>query len=244
VSTSSGGKGETAAILLAAGSSRRMGEVDKLWADLGGVPVLAYSIVELATSPQVDRLVIVAPEAHHPDLIALVPSGVEVQLVEGGARRQDSVAAGVAAAPDAAWYLVHDGARPFVTKELVARVLEGAREAGAAVPGVHVADTIKRVDDAGRVEETLQRASLRAIQTPQAFAGELLRRAHAEVTSGVTDDAAMVEALGEPVLVVEGDARNLKLTTPVDLEQARGMVEERHHESRHEPRAREHGGGA
>jgi 2-C-methyl-D-erythritol 4-phosphate cytidylyltransferase len=225
VSATRSDEGETVAILLAAGSSRRMGEVDKLWADLGGAPVLAYSIVELATSPAVDRLVIVAPEAHHADLISLVPAGVEVQLAEGGARRQDSVAAGVAAAPDAAWYLVHDGARPFVTSELMARVLEGAQEAGAAAPGVHVTDTIKRVDGADRVAETLDRASLRAIQTPQAFAGKLLRRAHAEVTVDMTDDAAMVEALGEPVLVVEGDARNLKLTTPADLEQARAMLE-------------------
>lgn len=219
-----GGAGEVVAILLAAGSSQRMGEVDKLWADLGGAPVIAHAIVELATADEVDRLVIVAPEAHHPDLLALVPAGVELRLVEGGARRQDSVAAGMAASPDAAWYVVHDGARPFVTQELVTRVLEGAQAAGAAVPGVRVTNTIKRVDGEGRVVETLDRASLRSIQTPQAFAGELLRRAHAEVTAGVTDDAAMVEALGEPVLVVEGDVRNLKLTTPADLERARAMV--------------------
>ncbi len=216
--------GETVAILLAAGSSARMGEIDKLWADLDGAPVIAHSIRQLAKAPGVDRLVIVAPRAHHADLAELTPSGSDTHCVEGGARRQDSVAAGIAYAPEAAWYLVHDGARPFVSAALLARVLEAARETGAAVPGAAVTDTIKRVDDSGRVEETLNRASLRAIQTPQAFAGPLLRRAHEQSHGDVTDDAAMVEALGEPIAVVEGERMNLKLTTPADLEVARALL--------------------
>ncbi len=219
-------EGEVVAILLAAGSSERMGELDKLWADLGGRPVIARSMEPLA-SAGIDHLVIVAPAARHADLAALAPSGLDVTCVEGGARRQDSVAAGIAAAPEATWYLVHDGARPLASAALAERVLAGAREAGAAVPGVAVADTVKRVDGADRVETTLDRTSLRAIQTPQAFEGAVLRRAHATIVEDVTDDAAMVEALGGPIAVVDGERANLKLTTPDDLAVARALLAQR-----------------
>jgi 2-C-methyl-D-erythritol 4-phosphate cytidylyltransferase len=89
---------------------------------------------------------------------------------------------------------------------------------------VPVADTLKQIDEAGRVVQTVDRATVRAIQTPQAFAGDLLRRAHATVTNDVTDDAAMIEAVGEPVFVVEGDPANLKVTRPIDLELARSLL--------------------
>ncbi|MEX2445873.1 MAG: 2-C-methyl-D-erythritol 4-phosphate cytidylyltransferase, partial [Dehalococcoidia bacterium] len=127
-------------------------------------------------------------------------------------------------APEAAWYLVHDGARPLATPALAARVLQAAREHGAAVPGVPVVDTVKRVDGTGRVLDTFDRAELRAVQTPQAFRGELLRRAHAEVREDVTDDAAMLERLGCPVVVVDGDPANRKVTTPEDLVIARALL--------------------
>jgi len=215
------------AIVLAAGRSTRMGGDDKLAADLNGRPVIAYALDVLGSLDGLAALVIVASEERHTELRLLAPSVVEVRCVVGGDRRQDSVAAGVAAAPDAAWYLIHDGARPMVTQELADRVLAGARNHGAAVPGVPVSDTLKRVDDDGRVLATVDRASVRAIQTPQAFAGDLLRRAHAAVTDDVTDDAAMVEALGEPVFIVEGDPANLKVTRPVDLDLARSLLAER-----------------
>ena len=219
--------GETVAILLAAGTSQRMGDIDKLWTDLGGEPVIGRSLGVLASHPAVDRVLVVAPAARHEALCALAPAGAVVRCVEGGARRQDSVAAGLAAAAGAAWYLVHDGARPLIDDALVSRVLEGARaggEAGAAVPGVAVSDTVKRVAATGRVEETLERASLRAIQTPQAFAGALLRRAHAEVQADATDDAAMVEALGASVVVVAGEDANVKITTPADVAVAAALL--------------------
>lgn len=213
-------------ILLAAGSSSRMGGADKLWADLGGAPLIARSLRTLAGVSGVTRLVIVAPAERHAALLDLAAAfTVEATCVEGGARRQDSVAAGIAAAPDAAIYLVHDGARPLVPAEVVARVLAGARETGAAVPAVPVTDTIKRIDGEGNVEETVDRSSLRAVQTPQGFAGDVLRRAHAEVQGDATDDASMVERLGLPVAVVEGDPANLKVTTPADLAVARALLE-------------------
>ncbi len=218
---------EVVAIVLAAGRSTRMGGDDKLAGDLNGRPVIAYALEVLGSLDRLATLVIVASEERHSELRLLAPSGIEVRCVVGGDRRQDSVAAGIAAAPDAAWYLVHDGARPLVTRELADRVLVGARSHGAAVPGIPVSDTLKQVDEDGLVLATVDRASVRAVQTPQAFAGDLLRRAHAAVTDDVTDDAAMVEALGEPVVVVEGDPANLKVTRPIDLDLARSLLAER-----------------
>ncbi|MBM3140010.1 MAG: 2-C-methyl-D-erythritol 4-phosphate cytidylyltransferase [Chloroflexi bacterium] len=218
--------GGVAAILIAAGRSQRMGGADKLWAELDGVPLVGWSLRALAAMADVGEVVVVAPAARHAALLALAGEApASVRCVEGGARRQDSVAAGVAAAPGAAWYLVHDAARPLVTAALARSVLAAARDgSGAAIPAVAPTDTIKRVDGAGRVVETLDRAWLRAVQTPQAFAGELLRRAHAEVHADVTDDASMVERLGVAVAVVPGDPRNLKVTTPADLVVARALL--------------------
>jgi 2-C-methyl-D-erythritol 4-phosphate cytidylyltransferase len=215
-----------AAILLAAGSSSRMGGVDKLWTEVAGQPLVAYSLLTLANLEAVSIVVAVAPAARHEELRRLFVGfeGCELRCVEGGARRQDSVAAGIAAAPEAGWFLVHDAARPLVTAEVCTRVIEAARAHGAAVPAVPVADTIKRVAEDGRVLETPDRASLRAVQTPQGFAATLLRRAHAEVTSDVTDDAAQVEALGESVYVVPGDTRNFKVTTLADLDVVRALI--------------------
>ena len=218
-----------AVIVLAAGSSARMGGVDKLWAELDGAPLVARSLRTLAALEAVTTLVIVAPAARHEALRALLeptPAEVhaEVICVEGGARRQDSVAAGIAAAPDADWYLVHDAARPLVSAALCARLLDAARGTGAAIPVLPVADTIKRVDEQGRVLDTLDRATLRAVQTPQVFAGALLRRAHAEVRGEVTDDASMVEALGAPVATVPGEPGNLKVTTASDLVVVRALL--------------------
>jgi 2-C-methyl-D-erythritol 4-phosphate cytidylyltransferase len=228
------GRQRIAAIILAAGSSARMGGIDKIWAPLDGAPVLAHSLRAFAAvrtaegAPAITDLVLVAPEDRHPALLDLATGlGLTVHTVEGGTRRQDSVARGLAAAPDADWYLVHDGARPLVTPDLIARVLAGAREHGAAVPGILVHDAIKRVDRTGRVITSVDRSMLRAVQTPQGFAGHLLRRAHATVRASVSDDAAMVEALGAPVQTVEGDPENLKITTTHDLDIARHLLSRR-----------------
>lgn len=224
----SSAQGGLAVIVLAAGSSARMGGVDKLWADLHGRPLIAHSIATMGALDGLRTLVLVGPASRHPDLTAAAADaaagGVDVRCVEGGARRQDSVAAAIAAAPDAAWYVVHDGARPFASAALARRVIEGARRHGAVIPGIPVTDTVKHIAADGRILATVERASLRAVQTPQGFAGTLLRRAHAEVTSDVTDDAAMVEWLGVPVFVVPGDPANIKITTPTDLTIARALL--------------------
>ncbi|HJM75447.1 MAG TPA: 2-C-methyl-D-erythritol 4-phosphate cytidylyltransferase [Dehalococcoidia bacterium] len=215
----------TTAILLCAGSSARMGGEDKLWADLGGEPLIAHSLRTLASLDAIDVLVLVAPAQRHAMLRSLAGEvAAELRTAEGGARRQDSVASGIAAAPDAAWYLVHDGARPLLSTEVACRTLDAAQAHGAALPAVVVADTLKRVEDGGRILDTVDRIDLRAVQTPQAFAGDLLRSAHAGSNEDATDDAMLVERLGEPVYAVEGDALNLKVTTPADLALARALL--------------------
>jgi len=216
----------TAAILLAAGASTRMGGVDKLWYEVEGLPLVGYALRTLAELDEVGVVVVVAPADRHEALQGLVTDlhRVELRCVEGGARRQDSVAAGLDAAPEAEWVLVHDAARPLVTREVCSAVLRAARAHGAAIPAVPLADTVKRVDVNGRVLETVDRGALRAVQTPQAFAAELLRRAHTEVTWDVTDDASQVEALGEVVYAVAGDPRTFKVTTAEDLEMVRTLM--------------------
>ncbi|MFN8639554.1 MAG: 2-C-methyl-D-erythritol 4-phosphate cytidylyltransferase [Dehalococcoidia bacterium] len=228
-----GTHGATVAILLAAGSSSRMGAPTS-YGSISAVRVLAHSLRTLAGIEEIDTLVVVAPAEHHAELYRLgVSAGRRVVCVEGGARRRDSVRAGMGAAADAAWYLVHDGARPLASPSLVRRLLEAVRTRRAVVPALAVVDTIKRVDALGVVRETLPRAELRAVQTPQAFAGDLLRRAHALDEADATDDAALVERLGEAVHVIDGEPANLKVTTPEDLDRARSLLDAASHGGQH-----------
>jgi 2-C-methyl-D-erythritol 4-phosphate cytidylyltransferase len=148
------------------------------------------------------------------------------KVVAGGERRRDSVAAGLAALDDCEWIVVHDGARPFVTADLVVRGLANARETGAAIAALPTRDTIKRVDGLD-VVETLSRAELWAVQTPQIFRRDLLAAALASTTADVTDEATLVERIGGAVRVFEGSAANFKITTPDDMEIARAMLHAR-----------------
>ena len=217
----------TAAILLAAGVSRRMGGLDKLWAEICGRPLLALALQRLAAVDEIEEIVVVAPHARHAaieELAAALGIATRLRCVEGGEQRRDSVAAGLAALADARWVLVHDSARPLASSALASRALAAAREAGAAVPGLPVADTIKRVDGEGLVQDTPDRASLRAIQTPQAFDAALLRRAHATIEGDATDDAALVEQLGAPVRVIDGEQQAFKVTTAEDLDRLRALL--------------------
>jgi len=202
-------------VLVAAGEGRRFG------GPKGAVELLGKPLVERAAAVfagMADRVAVLRTE----ELDRFDLPGWK--RVAGGRRRRDSVARGLAALdPGTTLVLVHDAARPLVTKELVERVLRAAAGADAVVPGIPVADTIKRVEGA-RVVETPDRATLVAVQTPQAFRVPLLRRALESSPGDATDDAALVEALGEPVVVVLGDPANLKVTTPLDLAAARAFL--------------------
>ncbi len=202
---------------------------DKLWIDLCGQPLLARTIAAVAALPNLAELVVVAgPEtlARAADLIGQDPWTKVNQWVPGGATRQDSVYCGLQALGDHPIVLVHDGARPLVRLETLQRGVAAALVQGAALAAVPVTDTIKAVDGDERVRSTLDRAVLRAAQTPQVFAGPLLREAYARVGAAradCTDDAAVVEAAGIPVYVFLGDRDNIKVSTPADVALVRAL---------------------
>jgi 2-C-methyl-D-erythritol 4-phosphate cytidylyltransferase len=222
---------ETMAILVAAGRGERMGAGrPKAFVSLGGQTLLERSARALLAAPSVGGLVAVVPADTLDEARTVVHAlGTRCQVVAGGARRQDSVRAGLAALPEGfdGVVLVHDAARPFVSAEIVEAVGRAAREHGAAIPVVALADTVKEVSD-GRVTATVDRERLAAAQTPQAFRSELLARAYAQAFAdgvSLTDESMAVERLGLPVACVPGSARNRKLTTADDLEWAERVLE-------------------
>ncbi|MDT8435367.1 MAG: 2-C-methyl-D-erythritol 4-phosphate cytidylyltransferase [Gemmatimonadota bacterium] len=219
----------TAAVVVAAGRGSRVGGTPKQFRDLGGVPLVAWACTALRRHPAVEHVVLCVP----PDAAASPPEALRALadiIVPGGGSRRESVDLGLAAVPPAARrVLVHDGARPFLAADLVDRLV-AALEAGpgAVVPAVPPVDTVKVVDPAGWVVATPERRSLRCVQTPQAFDAALLRRLHAaarEAGTEASDDAGLAELAGEPVRVVEGDVRNVKITSARDLSFARWWVE-------------------
>ncbi|MGH3828605.1 MAG: 2-C-methyl-D-erythritol 4-phosphate cytidylyltransferase [Pseudonocardiaceae bacterium] len=211
---------QVAALVPAAGQGVRLAAgIPKAFALLNGRPLLWYCVRGLLASGCV-QVVVVAVDEHHHDQAraATAESGGRVRIVTGGAHRAASVQAALGAVPDAEVVLVHDAARcltPVSVIQAVARaVLAGAR---AVVPVLPVVDTIKRVDSDGRVVGTVDRDTLRVVQTPQGFAADLLRRAHQASPGPVTDDAGLVEALGVTVTTLPGHPHAFKITTPFDL---------------------------
>jgi 2-C-methyl-D-erythritol 4-phosphate cytidylyltransferase len=222
------------AVVAAAGDGRRLGQDrPKAFVKLGDRPLVAHAIELFEGHPRVDRMVIVVPEGWEEPTALLadeLAAGKLVASIAGGPSRALSVAAGLAEVDDAASaVLVHDAARPFASPELVDRVLDALQDADGAVPGLPVSDTVKRVRD-GAAVETLDRAELRAVQTPQAFRAEALRRAYSgspDDISAATDCAQLVERAGGRVVVVEGAPANLKITDAADLERAEAFVKGR-----------------
>lgn len=225
-------------VVVAAGASRRMGGIDKLLAPIGDRPLLAWTLAALATATVVRRIVVVTSAANVRSVVDApwLPDLV-IDVVVGGERRQESVAAGVArlgveqatggepdqAAPGAHVILVHDGARPLVAGTLVDAVAHAAATHGAAIPAVPIAETVKRVE-AGTVTGTIDRDTLAIAQTPQGVRADLLARAYARFPpdglESFTDEAALLEACRIPVHVIPGDPSNLKVTVPGDLDRA------------------------
>ena len=210
-----------------------MGGTDKLSHEIGGRPLLAWSIDALTVVPEIERVVVVTAADHVAELrdAPWLPAEV-VAVVAGGARRHESVAAGAAAldaidAPDDRVVLVHDGARPLVSAELVRAILDAAARDGAAIPVVPIAETVKRVEN-GRVAETVDREKLAAAQTPQGVRRGLLRSAFARYPPGGpetwTDEAALLEACRIVVHAIPGETSNLKVTVPADLDRVRSAL--------------------
>lgn len=211
------------AVVAAGGSSRRMGGENKLTAFLDGVPVLARTLLALDAASLVDEIVVAVREEDlvaTADLCKIYAVTKPVKIVRGGATRLESVRAALLECRESAAFLaVHDGARPLAEPELIDRVIALAHNTNAAAPAVPVKDTIKIVRE-NVVERTPDRASLRAVQTPQAFDAQLLRAAlQSAQTSGidVTDDCSAVELLGKEVYLTNGSYENIKITTPEDM---------------------------
>ncbi|MDY7019268.1 MAG: 2-C-methyl-D-erythritol 4-phosphate cytidylyltransferase [Chloroflexota bacterium] len=207
------------AIILAAGSGQRMGGIEKILAPLGGKPLLTWSADTCEQCDLVEQIVIVMNEKHWElgQKLKNERGWRKVTLCLGGARRQDSVRAGVSCLKECDWVIVHDAARPFLTSKLVEDGLKMALETGAAVAAIPVKDTIKLVEDSGVVKETPPRDKLWASQTPQVFRFDLLIQAYKELEDEVTDDSAALERLGYKVKLYIGDYNNIKVTTPEDL---------------------------
>ena len=214
-------------IVVAAGGSARMRGADKLFAPLAGRPLLAHVLSRFQESPTVDRIALVLSSENLErgrDLATEYGMTKISPICLGGPRRQDSVRLGLEALGECDWVFVHDGARLLVNP-LISEGLEAAQETGAAVPAVPITDTVKSAGPDGAVERTLDRSRLWAAQTPQVFRYDLLLRAHREVSADVTDDAAMLEALGLPVKLYLGSPLNIKVTNLEDLRTAEALLE-------------------
>lgn len=219
------------AVIVAAGSASRMGGIDKVMASLRGEPMIAHTVRAFQECDAIREIVIVTREELIRPIADLCRGMEKVKaVVVGGSSRQESVHLGLNALSERVELAaIQDGARPLVTWQLIDRVVRAANSYGAAVPVIPVKDTIK-ITDSALVISTPDRSTLRAVQTPQVFDFDLLRGALKKAqTEGfeITDDCSAVEALGFRVKTVEGDEKNLKVTTPFDLKIAQMLMEER-----------------
>ena len=218
-----------AVIIVAAGSGTRLGaDLPKAFVPVGGRPMLAHALHSVLGMSERADIVVVAPADRLDEArtIAADAGAPETTVVAGGATRQASVAAGLAAiGDDVDLVLVHDAARALTPSTQFDRVVVAVRASGrGAVPGLAVADTIKRADASGEILETVDRSALSAVQTPQGFPRTQLAEAYAAQPDDFTDDAALVAAAGHPVGLVPGDPRAFKITTPWDLVRAEQLL--------------------
>ncbi len=218
-------------VIVAAGSASRMGGIDKVMAQLGEEPMIVRTVRAFETSDVIREIVVVTRPELIGSITKLCTAFTKVKaVVAGGADRSESVQKGLdALSSKVRLAAVHDGARPLITQAVIDRTVRAAHSYGAAAPGIPVKDTIKTVQG-GIVKDTPDRSCLRAIQTPQVFDIQLLKGALKKAQTekaAITDDCSAVERLGMSVRIVEGDERNLKITTPIDLKLAEALLEEK-----------------
>jgi len=232
LSTASGGK--TVAIIVAGGSSSRMKGINKQFSLLLGKSVLLRSIEAFNNCNFVDRIVIVARPQDIPEVQRMVSDNSfskVTDIVEGGSCRAESVKNGVlAAGDDAGIFLIHDGARPLVTREIIESVKNAAELYGAAACAVPLKDTVKKVDLSGKIIDTPDRSQLVAVGTPQGFKSDIYKKALVsvgELSDKITDDCMLVELSGQTVYTVEGSYDNIKITSPIDIIIAESILRER-----------------
>jgi len=206
-------------VIVAAGTSQRMAGINKLFAPLKEKPLLAWSVDTCQRYGLVQQIILVLNDKDlaRGQKLKVGRGWSKVTLCPGGARRQDSVRQGLRQIRDSDWVMIHDGARPFLTLDLIKDGLKIVEETGAAVAAVPVKDTIKLASDEKMIRKTLQRERLWAVQTPQIFSFDMITRAYENLTVEVTDDATVVERLGYKVQLYMGDYKNIKVTTTEDL---------------------------
>lgn len=211
---------QVGAVIPAAGMGTRMGLANKIFAQLAGRPLLVWVLDVFQGCPSIDKVVVVlsGDELERCWKLAREYGWSKVEAVcQGGVRRQDSVREGLKRLSGCDWVVIHDGARPCVTDNLIERGLIEARDTGAAIAAVPVKDTIKIIGSGSLVEETPKRRNLWAVQTPQVFRLDIISKAYREGGNEVTDDAMLVEKMGYRVKVYMGSYENIKVTTPDDL---------------------------
>ncbi len=217
------------AVIVGAGYSQRMGE-DKIFLLLAGKPLIAWSVDACQYHESINQIVLVLNESN-------INSGRRLaterdwskvkEICPGGLQRQDSVKNGLERLVDCNWVLIHDGARPFLTHDLIRDGLKAARVTGAAAAAIPVKDTIKMSDNTGMVTETLKRQQLWTVQTPQVFRFDIITYAYEQVKDAVTDDASLVEKLGYQVKLYVGSYGNIKVTTPEDMALAEVLAKDK-----------------
>ncbi|MGN0355838.1 MAG: 2-C-methyl-D-erythritol 4-phosphate cytidylyltransferase [Muricoprocola sp.] len=223
------------AIVLAAGRGKRMGTaIPKQFLEIEGKPVIYYTLQSFEMSELVDEVILVTGEETkeycQKEIVEKFGFHKVRKVISGGKERYDSVYEGLKACEDCSYVYIHDGARPFVTEDVIRRTLEGAKEYGASIAAVPSKDTVKVGNPQGLVVETLDRSVLWNVQTPQTFSYSLIRKAHEEMRkrkmTGITDDSMLVEELGLcPVKLVEGSYDNIKITTPEDIILAEKIIQ-------------------
>jgi 2-C-methyl-D-erythritol 4-phosphate cytidylyltransferase len=220
--------GKVGVVVVAAGTSQRMAGINKLFASLRGKPLLAWSVDTCQGHRLVHQIVLVLNDKDlaRGQKLKEERGWSKITLCPGGARRQDSVRKGLRQIRDCDWVMIHDGARPFLTLNLIEDGLKIAEDTGAAVAAVPVKDTIKLADSEKLIKDTLQRDKFWAAQTPQIFSFDMITKAYENLTTEVSDDATAVERLGYKVQLYMGDYKNIKVTTPEDLALARIIARE------------------
>lgn len=219
-----------AALIAAAGSSSRMKGINKLFVPLLGIPVLARTLLAFEKSADIDRIIVSAAKESIADVEKLCSEyniSKLTDIVPGGGTRMESVLAAAEAAKDSELFAIHDGARPLVSTELIARVTAAARIYGAAAPGVPLKDTVKRINGAHFAVETPNREEYTAVQTPQVIKAKLylpLLKKACSAGARPTDDCSLIEEAGGEVKIVEGDYCNIKITTPEDIAAAEALL--------------------
>ena len=229
-------QGRCTAIVLAAGQGKRMhSKIQKQFMELDGMPVLCYSLRCFQESPLIQDIILVTGEesiSYCKEEIVQKYGFTKVSaVIPGGKERYDSVYAGLCECKDCEYVLIHDGARPFVTEEILKRGLQKVKETGACVIGMPSKDTVKVADEADFVSETPDRKRVWTVQTPQIFSYDLIKKAHESIRkkdmTAITDDAMVVEQeSGVQVRLVEGSYQNIKITTPEDMKTAEAFLED------------------